>query len=172
MFSNLKCHISPVKYKTILAANRGQREGQPDPDLERGPPHKNLFEGSIFLCALLFNHCVMPLPPNSPFDSCLFCVALTKERGCIWRKQDIKVSKRLMHCIFFHWDLLCVSPTVTLRCFRCRADVFVVEIGVWKGGTGGYRDGLCLCFVVALCFCRFGVVPFLLFISSSWIPQT
>lgn len=55
---------------------------------------------------------------------------------------------------------------MTQRRLRCRASVFVVEIAACKGGTEGYRNALCLCFVVVSCFfCRFG-----LFLPSSSVP--
>lgn len=112
-----------------------------------------LFENSFSICAVPFNRGVLPLPPNSALIavcSVWLCVSVCEGSRTL--------SLRMFYFLYILcWGLLCVSPTLTQRRFKRCVDCFVVEIGPWKGGIEGYRSGLCLCFVVALCFCHFGL---------------
>lgn len=157
---------SSSEWQPVCGCENSSREAKkPKPDQN---PKQGLFEGPSCLCTHLFNH-LMPLPPESPLIA--VCSVLHRLRKKL-RMKNTGTSKvsNVFHVLYLL--ALAVSLAVTLRRLRCSVHVFVVEMGVWKGGTEAYHDGLSLCFVVALCFLSLWVVPFLLFISPPWIPPT
>lgn len=98
-----------------------------------------------------------------PFDSCLFCVALTKEKAVYEEDRTLK-SQNVLYAVFLSLRLaLCISdcdpavPQMPCACFCCGN----WRVERWDGGLAQWAVFVfCFCFV----FLSLWVVPFLLFI--------
>lgn len=119
-----------------------------------------LFEDSFSICALPFNHWVLPLPPNSAL------IAVCSVWVYVWRKQDIK-SQNVLCSLFLSPRLaLCISdfdPEALQmpRGWFCCGNRTVKR---WDGGVPQWAVFVfCCCFV----FLSLWVVLF-----PSQIPQT
>lgn len=121
------------------------------------PSPIGFFEGFFSLGALPFNHWIMPLPLKSPLIAVCSVWLWRRKKQCM-KEAGHKKSQNVLCTTFLALYICDCDPKVTPMLRWC---FLLWKFWCEKVGWRVTAMVLCLCFDVALCFCRFG-----LFVSS------